>query len=114
MVNIKLLSLIFEKGAAFLFLLLLVGMVLFLVYVPMPTANENVILMIIGALTVSSASALPRLFGVDDSEEDELRKKIDRMQEHIEILEARLETTKRQYDEVVKMLVDDYLKHSKE
>ena len=39
-------QMIFEKLAALLFLLLLVGMVMFLVFVPLPLASEKVVLMI--------------------------------------------------------------------
>lgn len=88
---------IFEKLAAFIFLLLLVGMVLFLVYVPLPLASEKVVLMIIGGLMTSATSALPKLFGNDDSKE------------RLRSLETKYRLLKDNYDSLTKMLVDRHV-----
>lgn len=88
---------IFEKLAAFIFLLLLVGLILFLTYVPLPLASEKVVLMIIGGLMVSATSALPKLFGDDDTKH-RLRK-----------LENEYAVLKSNYDAVMKMLVERHV-----
>lgn len=88
---------IFEKLAAFLFLLLLVSMVLFLVYVPLPTESEKVVLMIIGGLMTSATGALPRLFGSDDTKE------------RLAKLELEYKILKNEYDKITKMLVDRHV-----
>lgn len=88
---------IFEKIAALMFLLLLVGLVLFLTYVPLPLASEKVVLMIIGGLMVSATSALPKLFGDDDTK-TRLRK-----------LETEYAILKTNYDAVMKMLVQRHV-----
>ena len=88
---------IFEKLAAFLFLLLLVAMVLFLVYVPLPAESEKVVLMIIGGLMTSATGALPRLFGSDDTKE------------RLAKLELEYKILKDEYDKITKMLVDRHV-----
>jgi len=88
---------VFEKFAAFIFLLLLVGMVLFLVYVPLPAASEKVVLMIIGGLMTSATAALPKLFGTDDTKE-RLRK-----------LETEYAVLKSNYDGITKLLVERHV-----
>lgn len=88
---------VFEKLAAFSFLLLLVGMVLFLVYVPLPAQSEKVVLMIIGGLMTSATGALPRLFGADDTK-DRLKR-----------LEIEYTVLKERYDDITKMLVERHV-----
>lgn len=100
---------VFEKFAAFIFLLILVGLIGFLVYIPMPDTSEKVILIIIGGLMSTATGALPRLFGSDDSKEEQLKARIRDVERHLEITEAKFETIKQQYDRVIKMLVDKYV-----
>lgn len=103
---------IFEKFAAFVFLFVLVGIVGFLVYVPMPAASKDVILMVIGALTAAATGALPRLFGSDKSEEEALKKRVQELEKHIEVLEAESTAIKQQYDKIVAMLVERHVVHA--
>ncbi|GHA66174.1 hypothetical protein GCM10009007_03290 [Formosimonas limnophila] len=100
---------IFEKVAALLFLFMLVGIVLFLVYVPMPAASEKVILMIIGALVAASTGALPKLFGTDKGEEDSLKKRVVALEQHIAVLNAEAKVVKSQYDQIVQMLIERHV-----
>ena len=102
---------IFEKIAALLFLFMLVGIVLFLVYVPMPPESEKVILMIIGALVAASTGALPKLFGTDKSEEESLKKRVVALENHIAVLEAEAKSVKAQYDQIVQMLIERHVVH---
>jgi hypothetical protein len=64
----------FEKVAALIFLLLLVGLVGFLTFVPLPPASEKAVLMIIGGLMALCTQALPKLFG--NNKEAELDKRV--------------------------------------
>ena len=89
---------IFEKFAAFLFLILLIGMIGFLTYVPVPEESKQVILIIIGGLMTSAATALPRLFGSADTEKEEMKKRLRKLETEYEVL-------KQSYDEVIRMLV---------
>lgn len=100
---------IFEKFAALLFLFMLFGIVLFLVYVPMPPESEKVILMIIGALVAASTGALPKLFGTDKSEEESLKKRVVALENHIAVLEAEAKSVKAQYDQIVQMLIERHV-----
>ena len=100
---------IFEKVAALLFLFMLVGIVLFLVYVPMPEASEKVILMIIGALVAASTGALPKLFGTDKSDENSLKERVHILEGHIAVLEAEAKVVKAQYDKIVEMLIERHV-----
>ena len=90
---------IFEKLAAFVFLLLLVGMVLFLVFIPLPEASEKVVLMIIGGLMTSATTALPKLFGQEDTKK------------RLAKLEAEHALLKGSYDQITRMLVERHVVH---
>ena len=88
---------VFEKLAALLFLLLLVGMVVLLIYVPLPLPSEKVILMIIGGLMTASTGALPKLFGSEN------------MRERVRRLEQENEMLKNQYTHLMAMLVERHV-----
>lgn len=111
---------VFEKFAALIFLFILVGLIAFLVYVPMPSSSEKVILIIIGGLMSTAAVALPRLFGSDNSKEKELQERIQQMElthraqmasMELKLKEVQAEyvTIKAQYDDIVKMLIDRHV-----
>lgn len=93
-------SSIFEKFAAFAFLSLLVGMVLFLTYVPLPPASEKAVLMIIGGLMALSTQALPKLFGSDNEE---------KLQKEVDVLRVELDTLKVAYDGLTRMLIERHV-----
>lgn len=100
---------IFEKFAALIFLFILVGLIGFLVYVPMPLSNEKVVLIIIGSLTTTATSALPKLFGSDDRKEKELQRQLGNMEMKLKEVQAEYTTIKKQYDQIVSMLVDRHV-----
>ena len=99
----------FEKFAAFIFLFLLVGLVAFLTFVPLPADSEKVILMIIGGLMASSATALPRLFGVEDKEKEALKTRIRALETHLAVVEARFTTLQEQHDRMIGLLVERHV-----
>ncbi len=86
----------FEKGAALIFLVLLVGLVGFLTYVPLPPASEKAVLMIIGGLMALCTQALAKLFG--SGKEIELEKQVHELKIKHEALENA-------YDKLVTLLV---------
>lgn len=115
---------LFEKFAALLFLLMLVGVVAFLTFVPMPVQSEKVILMIIGALVAASTGALPRLFGSDNKREEALEAEIGKLRDEMSrqkashekdmaAMEAKLLTVSGHYNEIVRMLVSRHLEPGK-
>jgi hypothetical protein len=90
----------FQKFAAFVFLLLLVGMVAFLTFVPLPPASEKAVLMIIGGLMALCTQALPKLFG--NGKEESLQIEIDNLKiKHEELQSA--------YDKLVTLLVERHV-----
>jgi hypothetical protein len=90
----------FQKFAAFVFLLLLVGMVAFLTFVPLPPASEKAVLMIIGGLMALCTQALPKLFG--NGKEETLQSEIDNLKIKHEELQAA-------YDKLVTLLVERHV-----
>jgi hypothetical protein len=90
----------FQKFAAFVFLLLLVGMVAFLTFVPLPPASEKAVLMIIGGLMALCTQALPKLFG--NGKEESLQREIDNLKIKHEELQAA-------YDKLVTLLVERHV-----
>lgn len=96
---------IFEKFAAFLFLLLLIGMIAFLTYVPVPEESRQVILIIIGGLMASAATALPRLFGSEDPEKADLKERLTKLERSYKDIKASYKTLKDNYDSLLTMLV---------
>lgn len=101
-------DILFEKFSALLFLLLLVGMVAFLVFIPMPPTSEKVVLIILGGLMTTATGALPRLFGSDDSKEEELQQQIQEITRKYEEIHAEYNAIKKQYDRMVLLLVKKY------
>lgn len=93
---------VFEKFAAFLFLLLLIGMVAFLTYVPVPEESRQVILIIIGGLMSSAATAIPRLFGAEDTEKA-------RLQVELNDLKISHATLKGAFDQLTAQLIKDHV-----
>lgn len=111
---------VFEKFAAFIFLLLLIGMVAFLTFVPLPGASEKVILMIIGGLMTTAAVALPKMFGSGDEKEKALEAEVASLRVEMErqasahdkamaAMEAKLLTVSDHYNAIVQMLVERHV-----
>ncbi len=102
---------IFEKLAALLFLMILVGIIMFLTYIPLSGGSKDAIMMIIGALTAASTSALPKLFGIDKNKEEALQKEIEELHTDIKVLTSQLYTLKQSYDDIVELLVKHYTEY---
>ena len=90
----------FTKFAAFVFLLLLVGLVGFLTFVPLPSASEKAVLMVIGGLMALCTQALPKLFG--SGKEVELQADLDKLKVKFDVLQ---ET----HDKLIALLVERHI-----
>lgn len=90
----------FEKFAALVFLMLLVGMVAFLTFIPLPPASEKAVLMIIGGLMALSTQALPKMFGSDNEA---------KLQAEVDELKIRCDTLKESFDHITALLVDRHV-----
>ena len=95
---------LFEKLAALLFLLLLIGIIAFLTFVPVPTTSEQVILIVIGGLMTSAAQALPKLFGVEDSEKEQMKERLRKLENEYAVLKA-------EYDRLTRELISHHVLH---
>lgn len=99
----------FVYFASFFMLLLLVGILAYLTYIPVPAENKELILTILGVLLGGAASAMPNLFGSKDAETEKLRERVRQSENEISVLKAQYETLKEQHDQVMKMLVDRHI-----
>lgn len=96
---------IFEKFAALIFLLLLIGLIGFLTFVPLPNESEKPVLMVIGGLMTAATTALPRLFGGTDLEKDRMRDRIRAMETEIAILRESYSVLRGEYDRLTTELL---------
>lgn len=85
-------------GAAAFFVLLLVGMVGFLTFIPVPEENDKLIVAIIGVIVGGAAPSMQTLFGKQDDENDRLKERLSKLETEYAVLEAK-------YDQVMEMLV---------
>lgn len=102
-------SLIVEKFSAFIFLLLLVGMVGFLTYVPLDGGSKDAVMLIIGGLMTSATMVLPKLFGVNDDESEGLKIRLKALENDHEILKTKYSELKGEYDNILAALVGNYV-----
>lgn len=106
--------------ASFMMLILLVGLVAYLTFIPVPAENKELIITVLGVLLGGGAAAMPNLFGDKDGETNKLRDRVRTLEaqmalqkaEH-DVLIARLvsqaDTLKEQYDSIVGMLIDRHV-----
>lgn len=100
---------IFEKFAAFIFLLLLIGLIAFLTFVPVPEESRQVILIIIGGLMTTAATSLPKMFGENDPEKEKLKAAVAKQGLKIAELSAAYEAMKANYDRLTEMLIQRHV-----
>lgn len=91
----------FWASAAMLFSV--VGMVLFLTFVPIPEANDKTISLIIGTILGAATLAFPNLFG--DPDEDRVVK----LEASLEKMKLQYSILKEEHDRLVDMLVDRHV-----
>lgn len=108
--------------ASFTMLMLLVGLVGYLTFIPVPPENKELIITVMGVLLGGGAAAMPNLFGDKDGETEKLRERVrvveaamkDQKASHdvqIAALTAQNETIKLQFDQIVSMLVQRHVVH---
>ena len=101
-------------------LILLVGLVGYLTFIPVPSDNKDLIITVMGVLLGGGAAAMPNLFGDKDTETEKLRERVrvveaamkDQKASHdiqIATLKAQNETIKTQFDQIVSMLVQRHV-----
>lgn len=109
--------------SSFTMLLLLVGLIGYLTFIPVPADNKELIITVLGVLLGGGAAAMPNLFGDKDGETNKLREQLQLLQTELaaqkaehDVMRAELrtenETIRNQYDKIVAMLVERHVVHA--
>jgi len=89
--------------AASVFVVLLVLLIGYLTFIPVPEANKDLIVTILGVIVGGGAVAMQSLFGgVKTEEAQKLREKLIRM-------ETKFDTLKDEHDKLMTMLVENHV-----
>jgi len=91
--------------ASAMMLAILVGLVAYLTFIPVPAANRDIILTVFAVLLGAGSAAIPNLFGDRNTETEKLKERVLTLESHVQVLEAQNETLKREYDRITEMLV---------
>ena len=96
--------------AAGVFVLILVLLMLYLTFIPVPDANKDLIVTILGVLMGGAAAAMPKLFG-DKADEDvaKLVAKVDKLEASNVLLHQENALLKEQLDKLREMLVERHV-----
>lgn len=103
--------------ASAVFMVALLGLLVYLTTTPIPTSNKDVVLALVGAMVGGMAAAMPKLFGSFDTDvkvqRDTDRREIQDLKEKVKVLEAAFTTLKSEYDRVVNLLVERHVVQGK-
>lgn len=102
------LSFYFEKFSAAVFLIVLLAILIFLTYHPINNDSKDAVLMVVGALTAASTTALPKLFSHNDDTKN-LKDEIRQIRAALDKEIVKRETLKRSYDDVIEKIVLYYM-----
>ena len=95
--------------ASAIFVVLLILLLGYLTFIPVPDANKDLIVAIIGVLVGGASSAMSNLFGVRDEEKEKLIERIAQLEKSYAVLTAEYEILEGKYDEMRDMLVDRHI-----
>lgn len=95
--------------ASAVFVILLVFILGYLTFIPVPDANKDLIVTILGVLLGGAAAAMPNLFGNNDQEKEKLLVRIRSLESALEILKAEHVTLKHEYDRITEMLINRHV-----
>lgn len=90
-------------------LLVLVAMVCYLTFIPVPTDNKDMVIAVLGVILGAGSSALSNLFGDKDAEKEELLKRIAKIENQYALLATKYDTLKGNYDQLTAMLVERHV-----
>lgn len=92
-----------QFAAASVFVILLILLLAYLTFIPVPEQNKDLIVTIMGVLVGGGAAAMPKLFGdKQDIETEKLKSKLTK-------LEVEYFTLKKEHDSLIKMLVERHV-----
>lgn len=95
--------------ASAVFVILLILLLGYLTFIPVPDANKDLIVAIIGVLVGGASSAMTNLFGNRDDEKEKLLHRIAQLEASYGILQAEYATLEHKYDEMRDMLVNRHI-----
>lgn len=95
--------------ASAVFVILLVAILGYLTFIPVPNANKDLIVTILGVLLGGAAAAMPNLFGNSDAEKEKLLVRVRSLEAAYEVLKAEYGTLKNEYDRLTDMLINRHL-----
>lgn len=90
-------------------LLILVALVGYLTFVPVPDSNKDIIITVLGVILGGGAAAMPNLFGDRNTETDKLRERVKQLEQQRELMYRELETVKDHYDRILEMLIERHI-----
>ena len=91
--------------ASAVFVILLILLLGYLTFIPVPDANKDLIVAIIGVLVGGASSAMTNLFGKGDEEKEKLLNRVRKLENEYTILQTEYGTLKNEYDKIMGMLV---------
>lgn len=97
--------------ASIFMLVILVGLIAYLTFIPVPEANRGIIITVLGVLLGAASSAIPNLFGNVDKEKEELIAELNSLKQEIKVLSVKYETLSDQHDKITRMLVERHVIH---
>jgi hypothetical protein len=95
--------------ASLLMLVILLGIIGYLTYIPVPSQNKEIIVTVLGVVLGGGAAAMPNLFGSTDADTEILKEKFADLKAEHEILKASYTTLKENYDSIMKMLIERHV-----
>ena len=95
--------------ASALMLLILVGLLAYLTFIPVPESNRDIIITVLAVLLGAGSSAIPNLFGDKDAEKEAMQAEISGLQNSIRVLTVKYETLSNQHDRITSMLIERHV-----
>lgn len=92
--------------AAGVFLFLVICLMLFLTYIDIPAGNKDLIVSIVAMLVGRASVATDTLFGGGDAELDDLRHRMDVLEQELKVERAQHHVTKAAYDALTALIVN--------
>lgn len=102
-----------KYAAAAVLVGILIVLILYLTFIPVPASNRDIIISILSVLVGAGSMAIPKLIGSESKETEELRAKVQEQSEAIARLQTEYATVKEQYDKIVKMLIERHVVEAK-
>lgn len=90
-------------------LLIIVFLLLYLTFIPVPAENKDIIITILGVLLGAGAAAIPNLFGDNDKAKERLLDRVRVLEREIVAQRAENETLHRELTEIRTMLIDRHV-----